>query len=121
MKTEQNMGMRLLETGKRGLLQIVFSRMGLIILLLALHVALLFCAFRWFESFLPHIYGGAVLLTVAMVLYLLNSRMDQTAKITWLMIIMLLPDSVHCCFVYAERFWAPGAEGAAEPDHHPDG
>ncbi len=102
MKTEQNMGMRLLETGKRGLLQIVFSRMGLIILLLALHVALLFCAFRWFESFLPHIYGGAVLLTVVMVLYLLNSRMDPTAKITWLMIIMLLPVFGALLFLYTQ-------------------
>lgn len=69
----------------------IFSRFGLILLLLAFHVFLLFSVFHWFESLMPKIYGGAVIFTVAMVLYLLNSRMDNSAKITWLIIIMLLP------------------------------
>ena len=91
MENEQNKGLSLLKKGQKGLIHAIFSRMGLILLLLAVHVVLLFCAFRWFANFLPHIYGGAVIFTVGMVLYLLNSRMDPTAKITWLVVIMLLP------------------------------
>ena len=91
MEQEQNKGLYLLKQGQRGLVHLIFSRMGLILLLLAFHIFLLFSAFRWFESFLPHIYGGAVVFTLVMVLYLLNSRMDPSAKITWLIVIMLLP------------------------------
>ena len=78
------------------LLQIFLSRRegkwpGLILPLLAFHIFLLVCAFRWFEGFLPHILGGTVIFMTAMVVYLLNSPMDPTAKITWLIVITLLP------------------------------
>ena len=64
-------GLRLLEKGKRGIFQMIFSRSGLILVLLAIQVLFLFSIFHWFEAFLPHIYGGVVIFTVFMVLYLL--------------------------------------------------
>ena len=100
MNYEENTGLRLLKKGQNGIIHIIFSRLGLILLLLAFHVFLLFGVFRWFASFLPHIYGGAVIFTVVMVLYLLNSRMDASAKITWLIVIMLLPVFGALLFCY---------------------
>ena len=91
MNNEESKGLRLLKQGQKGFFHLIFSRLGLIVLLLAFHIFLLFSVFHWFERFLPHIYGGAILLTVAMVLYLLNTRMDASAKITWLFVILLLP------------------------------
>ncbi len=88
---EENPGMRLLKKGQNSVVHAVFSRLGLIVLLLALQVFALFSMFRWFEELLPHIFGGTVLFTVMMVLWLLNSGLDPSAKITWLIIIMLLP------------------------------
>ena len=44
-----------------------------------------------FEEFLPHIFGGTVFFTFVMVICLLNSRVNPAAKITWLVVIMLLP------------------------------
>ena len=102
MEEELNKGLTLLKKGQKGLVHAVFSRMGLILLLLVLHVLLLFSAFRWFENFLPHIYGGAVIFTVGMVLYLLNSRMDPSAKITWLIVVMLLPVFGALLFWYTQ-------------------
>ncbi len=64
--------------------------MGIILLLLLFNVVLLFVAFARFEQFLPQFFGGTALFTVCMVLYLINSRLDPTAKITWLIVIMLL-------------------------------
>ncbi len=84
-------GLRLLKKGQKGVFKLIFSRMSIILLLLILNVGLLFAAFAWFEEFLPHFYGGTAIFTVGMVLYLINSRMDPTAKITWLIVIMLLP------------------------------
>lgn len=91
MNEESNQGLTLLRRGQRGVLHLIFSRLGLILLLLVFHVLLMFAAFRWFSRFLPQIYGGTVLFTAGMVLYLLNSRMDASAKITWLIVILLLP------------------------------
>ncbi len=87
----QNNGLRLLKKGRKGAVKLIFSRMGIVLLLLALNVGILFAAFARFENFLPHIYGGGAALTLGMVIHLINSRMDPTAKITWLIVIMLLP------------------------------
>ena len=90
-RTTEGEGLSLIQKGKMGLFHIVFSRVGLFVALLALQVGVLFAVFGWFENLLPHIFGGTIIFTVAMVLYLLNSRLDSTAKITWLIVIMLFP------------------------------
>ena len=95
-------GLSLLKKGKKGLIHAVFSRLGLILVLLFLQIRLLLSAFQWFADFLPHILGGTVLFTVIMVLYLLNSAMDPTAKITWLIVIMLLPVFGALLFWYTQ-------------------
>lgn len=89
--TEQNMGLSLLRKGQKGIIHALFSRLGLFLLLLVLQVFALFSVFHWFEEILPYLLGGTTLFTVGMVLYLLNSQLDPTAKITWLIVIMLLP------------------------------
>ncbi len=84
-------GMHLLKKGQKGIIKMVFSRMSIILVLLVLNFGMLLAAFGWFEEFLPHVYGGTALFTIGMVLYVINSRVDPTAKITWLVVIMLLP------------------------------
>lgn len=84
-------GIRLLKKGKRGIIHAVFSRLGLVTLLLLGNVVLLFSVFRWFMGVIPHLFGGAALFTVVMVVYLLNSEMDNSAKITWLVVVTLMP------------------------------
>ena len=84
-------GLILLKKGQKGIVHAVFSRLGLIMLLLVFQVLTLFSIFQWLEEFLPHIFGGTVIFTSIMVIGLLNSQIDPTAKITWLIVIMLLP------------------------------
>lgn len=98
----KNTGMRLLEKGKQSIFRMIFSRSGLILVLLVLQVLFLCAMFYWFEGFLPHIYGGVVAFTVIMVLYLLNSSMDPTSKITWLVVVMLLPVFGALLFLYTQ-------------------
>ena len=90
-QVKDNTGISLIEKGQKGMISAVFSRLGLIILLLLIQIVFLVGAFIWCEDFLPHIYSITVVFSVVMVVYLLNSRTDPTAKITWLMIILLLP------------------------------
>lgn len=91
LQEKEKQPMRLLKRGRRGLLRIIFSRTGLITLLLLCNIGLLVTAFLWLEDFLPHIYGGSVLLTAVTVIHLFNSRRDPTSKLTWLLVILALP------------------------------
>lgn len=84
-------GLRLLKKGQKGVIHAIFSRFGLVLLLLLLQAGLLVSIFRWFGNLLPHYFGGSVVVTAAMVLYLLNSKMDNSAKITWMVVIALFP------------------------------
>ena len=87
----ESMGIRLLKKGQKGLVHALFSRFGLILLLFLLQVAIIFSIFMWFRDLQIYISGVMVLFSAVMVFYLLNSRLDPTAKITWLVIIMLMP------------------------------
>ena len=84
-------GLRLLKKGKRGMIRVIFGRTGLVLLLFFLQVGLLFSVFRWFVGLVPHLFGGAILFTAIMVVYLLNSEMDNSAKITWMVVIAIAP------------------------------
>lgn len=101
--SKENTGISLLKKGKKSLVSAVFSRLGLIILLLLVQVLCMFAIFRWFEAFLPHIYGSAVIFTLFMTLYLLNSPMDASAKTTWLIIITLLPVFGALLYIYTQQ------------------
>ena len=99
---KESLGISLLKKGRRGFFTAIFSRLGLFILLLILQVLLLFSVFIWCGDFLPHIYGTAIAFTIIMVLYLLNSRIDPTAKITWLVVITLFPIFGALFFLYTQ-------------------
>ncbi len=98
----KNKGLSLLKKGQKGIVHAIFSRFGLMLLLLAAQIVILFGIFHWFEEFLPHIWGGAMLFTAGMVVYLLNNRMNPMTKITWLIVIMLLPVFGVVLFLYMQ-------------------
>ena len=113
-------GLRLLKKSQKGVIHAIFSRFGLVLLLLLLQVGLLVSIFRWFGNLLPHYFGGSVVVTAAMVLYLLNSKMDNSAKITWMVVIALFPVVVLLC---EEQRWpqhpAQTAAGTGRCAAHP--
>ena len=84
-------GMRLLKKGKIGILRVVFSRLGIFAALLLIQLMIPFALANWFRQYLPHFFSLNMVFIVGMVLYLLNTNFDPTAKITWLIIIMLAP------------------------------
>ena len=88
---EEGKGMRLLRKGKRGLIQAIFSRLGLIVLLFLLQLALLLGLFSAAAEFLPHFFGGTIVFNAIIVIYLLNSEGDPTVKLTWLVFFSVAP------------------------------
>ena len=88
---EEGKGMRLLRKGKRGLIQAIFSRLGLIVLLFLLQLALLLGLFSAAAEFLPHFFGGTIVFNAIIVIYLLNNEGDPTVKLTWLVFFSVAP------------------------------
>ena len=82
MKDDDN-HILLLEKGKRGLLQIIFGRTGIIIVSLIVQILFLFAAFYKLEGFLPYFWGGNTLLSAAVVLFLFGNDDNPTIKLTW--------------------------------------
>ena len=84
-------GLRLLKQGKRGVWSLIFSRTGLIVLLLAAQLAL-FVMIAWrLSAYASDYLFVSLAIAIPVMLGLINSRMDTSAKITWLVLIMLLP------------------------------
>ena len=105
MQTEngQGRGIRLLKKGKKGIARILFSRIGLFLTLMLLQILFLVGLYYWFRELRPHLYSAMMLFAVIMVLYLLNSRRDPTAKITWLVLLMLFPVSGALLYFYVQQ------------------
>ena len=66
----KNKGLRLLKKGQKGIIHAIFSRFGLILVMLFVQVLILFGILQWFGDFLPHVIGGSALLSFIMVVLL---------------------------------------------------
>ena len=91
-KSKEN-AVLLLSKGKRGLLQIVFGRAGLIILLLVLQVAALFVAFfSLLGEHLPIYIAISGSIAVVMALAVVNHQhQNPSVKLTWVVLILSVP------------------------------
>lgn len=82
----------LLSRSKEGLLKrAVFSRLAIFVPFLLLQIAILLAPLIWFREYSTHLLVSQFVVLMGAVFYLVNSRMDSTSKITWLIFIMLTP------------------------------
>ena len=93
---------RLAKPRKKGLLHLVFSRFFLILLLVLLQLLLVVAVYGWLEELIPFLSTGLVLLTVAGIIYLFNSGMDSSAKLTWMFLISILPVSGVALLIFTQ-------------------
>lgn len=91
---EQNKGKEkvlLLEKGKRGLLRIIFGRTGIIILLLAVQILLLFMGLQYLASLFPYFWTGSILLSISVLVSLVGNDDNPAFKLTWMLLMLVLP------------------------------
>lgn len=86
-------GMSLLsKKWKGGFFHIIFSRLGLIILLLLVQAMFLITLWAWLGETMSKVaYGGSTIFVIIVFLMLLNGNSDPTAKISWLILIGTIP------------------------------
>ena len=81
---------RLAKPRKKGLFSLIFSRFFLIAVLIIIQIDVLIIPLILLEEHLHYVYGGLAVFTLIMMFYLFNSKMDSTAKVTWMFIIAVL-------------------------------
>lgn len=91
MEYDSEKGLSLLKKGKKGLLRMVFSRAGVISVLLLIQFGVLIVWGLRFSEYLPHLMGSTVVISFAMALVMINSKMEPSSIIMWLIIIVLMP------------------------------
>ncbi|MBR3244809.1 MAG: PLDc N-terminal domain-containing protein, partial [Parasporobacterium sp.] len=82
---------RLAKPKKKGLLALLFSRFFIILILLVLQALVYVAIFGWLNKYVTYFYVVMTLFTLVMVIYLFVSRIDPSAKLTWLLIMAVLP------------------------------
>ena len=90
----------LLNKGRRGLLRLVFGRTAVIIALLLAQVALLLAGFVWLGE--RYVYGGSLAAAFIAALVVINRPGNPEAKITWILLITLLPVFGAPFYAYVE-------------------
>lgn len=84
-------GIYLLKKSKRGLVRAIFSRTGLIFTLLLLQFFVIFLGMVLFNDLVSYFWAGNYLFSVIAFLALVNSQVDPSAKLTWIVVILLFP------------------------------
>lgn len=93
-------GIRLLKS-QMNLGKVLFSWTGIIVILLVIMVLAFLQIIGNFAHWLTGIAAGVFIFELIVVIYLVNSRMDSSAKITWLLVIMALPVLGACLYIYS--------------------
>lgn len=93
----------LLEKGKRGMLNIVFGRTSLIVVMLLLQIAIIVGAFNRFTPYVPYFYGILLLFYGAIILHLVNRRMNPDIKISWILLMVVIPVVGVVLYLFVEN------------------
>lgn len=92
----------LLKKGKRGALRMLFGRTGIVMLLLSVQIVLLFSVFRFLESLIPYLVGTLLVFTIIMVIYVINSEHNSNVKMSWIIMITLLPGFGGLLYIFIQ-------------------
>ena len=96
----ESLGMVLLKKGQKGIIHAIFSRFGVLLIILLIQFLILLGMFVRFQEFLPQYAGLNALMSIVLMLYLINSDINPTSKITWLIISMIAPIVGLLLFVF---------------------
>lgn len=94
----------------------IFSRTTIIALFIILQILFLMASFAWLDQYQLWWEGIERLLAVAVVLYLVNSEMDALSRVTWLILVMVVPLLGSLFLIYTKLDW--GYQGLKQRFNH---
>lgn len=95
--------LRLTKPVKARFLRILFSRFLLFALLIILQFTLLGILLYILDEYFPWLAAALVLTAIAVVVYLFNTDMDSSAKLTWMLLISVLPIPGSLMLLYTRK------------------
>ena len=91
-KNKDSKGIRLAARWKKGVFSILFSRLGLVVIMLLIQVFMLISIWVFLGEFMAkYAVGAQTALEILVLLILFNSPMNSTAKLSWMLLIGALP------------------------------
>jgi cardiolipin synthase len=85
---------------KSGLFRIVFSRTGIIILLILLQLALFIETTLYLQEYREFIYGFLKVLSVAVLIWIINAKGNPAFKMTWILFVLAFPVIATIFYIY---------------------
>lgn len=79
------------ENSKRNVLQVIFSRTMLIMILIVLQFAYIVARMYTFAEYIPVFLGSELLVVAAMFMIILNSKENPAIKLSWCFLVGILP------------------------------
>ncbi len=89
-------------TAKKGLFRIIFSRTGIILLLVLIQFGLMVSSVYYLREYLPFIYGAVIILEAIAVIYIINSKGNPAFKMTWMLCVLVFPLIGVMFYVFAQ-------------------
>ncbi|MCU9533231.1 cardiolipin synthase [Streptococcus sp. CSL10205-OR2] len=103
MSGQKNTVVKLLDKSKRGILRGVFSRLTLFLVLIILQIILINFFFLKLEDFRVPLKIIEAIVIAGSVIFLVNSKMDTTSIITWLLVIFPFPIPGTMFLIYTKN------------------
>ena len=92
----------LINTGKKGIKRLLFSRTAVIVLLLIIQFLVLLVLFGRLRRYLPYTYWGITLLTLFSFIVIVNRKGNPAYKLAWMLPILLFPVFGVLFYVFLE-------------------
>ena len=93
----------LLKNSKRGIIRVLFGRTGIVLSLLTIQILVLFSMFKFLESFIPYLVTTLLVFTIFMVVKVINSEHNTNVKMSWIIMIMLVPGFGGLLYIVIQR------------------
>ena len=76
---------------KKGILQLVFSRLFIVLALVTIQLVVFAAMITYLQEYASYIYAFFLLLGIVTVVYIINDKSNPDFKITWMLLIMATP------------------------------
>ena len=75
---------------KKGITSLIFSRFFVVVLMIIIELVVVLGSLLFLQDKFPVVLSLLMILTIVMLIYLFNSKMDSTAKLTWMLVLAVL-------------------------------
>ena len=93
------------QKAQKGLLSIIFSRAGIILLLILIQMGLFLATSVYLVEYRAYISGFLKVLSIVVLIYIINEEGNPAFKTTWILFVMAFPVPGTLFYLYVKNQW----------------